>query len=392
MVKMSTKNNEIPTDLTKHAREVEILWENFRHNENRRVPITFICDEQIWLKISGHTFREFYTIPEIHLKAQLEGKLWFCNNIIGDMLPGPPERWYVAVQLWMEENEFFGCDVVYQEDEYAWGKPLPLGRDDLLHYIADIDPEERILQSSAFKMYQALRELSDGITFAERPMEIVHPGSSTHGIFTKAAEIRGIEQICSDFYEYPDFVEKFLYQVTEKTIDRIKAWHKLTTGFDLQVPFAEGFHFCDDSLQLISSEIYERFVLPCHERLYSAMTTGKRSIHLCGRSSQHYDTLRLKLNVISIDGPGTFVDHGYYLRELGPDFSFAAQTDHSVLAERSEVEIDNMLRGLLPPEAKIPGRFQITGYLMRGTPLHNVQICYQAARKDGIILNDVPIA
>lgn len=374
-----------PADLSQHAKEVQTLWAEYSRNENKRAPVTFACDEQVWLKVSGHTFREFYTLPEVHLKAQLEGKLWFCNNIIGDMQPGPPEQWHVGVQLWMEENEFFGCEVVYQENDYAWGKPVPIGREDLLHYLSDIDPEDSVRQSSSFRMYQALKELSQGTTFAGRPVEVTRPGGSTHGIFTKAAEIRGLERMCLDLYDAPDFAEKFLHLVTEKTIERIKAWHKLTTGTDLQLPLDGGFHFCDDSLQMLSAEAYEQFVLPCHEYLYSIMTRGRRGLHLCGRASQHFHALYHKLNVTMIDGPGPFVDHGRYLQEFGPDFAFQAQTDHSILARGSQDEIDCMIRQLLKPESKLPGRFQIMGFLTRETPLENMQVCYQAGRRHGVI-------
>jgi len=377
--------NDMGIDLSQHAREVAALWEAYENHENDRVPVTFTCDEQVWLKIAGHRFREFYTDPGVHLNTQLEGKLWFCSNVIGDIQPGPPERWQISIQLWMEENEFFGCEVQYQDDDYAWGKPLPLDKEHLLLHLSEIDPEECVRRSSAFKIYNALKELAEGMTFAERPVEIVPPGNSTHGIFTKAAEIRGLEQICLDLYDAPDFVEKLLQLVTDKTVDCIKAWHKLTSGLDLQLPSPVEFHFCDDSLQLISAEAYERFVLPCHERLYSAMTTGKRRMHLCGRSTQHYHPLRHKLNVTAIDGPGPFVDHARYLKELGPDFSLVAQTDHSVLANGTEAQIDDMVRGLLSKEAKVPGRFQIVGFLTRHTPLQNVKACYQAGKRHGII-------
>ena len=56
-----------------HKREVEALWSAYSRKENQRVPITFACDEQVWLKVSGHTFHEFYSIPEVHLKTQ-----FFC--------------------------------------------------------------------------------------------------------------------------------------------------------------------------------------------------------------------------------------------------------------------------------------------------------------------------
>ena len=366
-------------------REVNELWEAFGRRENSRVPITFACDEQLWLKVSGHTFREFYAKPEVHLKAQLEGKRWFCENVIGDAPPGLPERWTVGVQHWMEENEFFGCEVVYQEDDYAWGMPLPLERNDLLRHIARIDARERIRQGSTYRMWKALGSLAEDMRYLDRPVDVAPPGGGTHGIFTKAAEVRGLEQLCLDIVEAPEFVEEFLSLATEKTVERIKAWHALTRGNEPVLPYGTGFGLADDSLQMISSEAYERFVLPCHERLYSAMTTGSRSIHLCGRSTQHYEALRWKARVTHIDGPGPFVDHAHYLEAFGPEFSFAGQTDHSVLAHGSETEIDKMMRKVLTPGAKIPGRFQILGYVTRDTPLENVRACYQAGLRHGTV-------
>lgn len=363
--------------------EAAALWAAFGRGENRRVPVRFACDEQLWLKVSGHTFREFYTDPGVHLKTQLDGIRWFSRNVPGDM--PLPRQWDVAVQLWMAENAFFGCDVVYQEDDYAWAKPLPLSRDELLHYLGDLDPEERVRNGQAFRMYEALRDLADGMVFDGLPVNIVRPGGNTHGIFTKAAEIRGLEQICTDIYDAPDFVEKLLQVVTVKAIGRMKAWHRLVTGCELQIPSEAGFHFCDDSLQMISAETYERFVLPCHERLYSEMTRGRRRLHLCGRAAQHFETLRWKLNVTSIDGPGPFVDHGRYLETLGPDFRIDAQTDHSVLEKGSKTEIQAMMRQLLTPRARLPGRYQILGYVTRETPMSNVQACYQAGLEYGVI-------
>ncbi|MDO8587202.1 MAG: uroporphyrinogen decarboxylase family protein [Armatimonadota bacterium] len=364
---------------------MEQLWSDFRLGRNTRVPVTFACDEQVWLKVSGHTFREFYTDPGIHLKAQLEGRRWFCENVAGDMATGLPDQWVVSVQLWMEENEFLGCEVKYQENDYAWGLPLSLDREGLLDHLSNLDPDERARSGSAFKMYQALRELADGMEYAGRPVVIAPPGVSTHGVFTKAAEIRGLEAFCQDLYEAPDYASRLLDIVTEKTVGRIKAWQRLTQGTDIDLPSPDGFGCCDDSLALISAELYERAVLPAHERLFSMMTTGPRSIHLCGRASQHYETLVRKLGITHIDGPGPFVDHGHCLETLGPDLAFAAQTDNSVLAYGSEAEIDEMMRNLLTPAAKLPGRFQVVGFVTRDTALENVRACYEAGLRYGVI-------
>ncbi|MGQ9554563.1 MAG: hypothetical protein ACUVWR_10660 [Anaerolineae bacterium] len=362
------------------AQEVEQLWADYRQRENKRVPITFASDEQLWLKVSGHTFREFYCDPRVHLRAQLEGKLWFYENVPGDRTPGLPAQWDVGVQLWMEENEFFGCHVTYQEDDYAWGNPLPLDGQDLLLYITDLDAEEQVRRSSAYRMYQSLGELAEGFEFHDRPVRIVPPGMSTHGVFTKAAEIRGLERMCLDLKEDAIFARELLRLVTEKTIARMAAWRKLTGAEPLA---GEWCSFPDDSLQIISAPAYEQFVLPCHQRLYASTGKPKRGIHLCGWASQHYEVLHRKLGITNIDGPGPFVDHGYYLESLGPDFSFNAQTDHTVLEYGTPTEVKEMMRNLLKPQVKVPGRFNVVGFVARDTPLPNVYACYEAGRRYG---------
>lgn len=372
-------------DLGKHTAEVNELWSAFSRRENHRVPVWFASDEQFWLKHSGKTFREFYTNPETHLNVQLEAKSWAANHVFGDTIPGAPERWSVATQIWMEENEFYGAEVAYQEDDYAWAKPIPLGKEDLLKHIAELDPDVQVRKNSAFKMYNALKELSAGKTFQDRPVDIAAPGVITHGIFTKAAELRGLEQLCMDICEDPDWVDKYLTTFTDKTIARIQAYHKLIHGMELQLPMDDGYRIYDDSMQMISAEVYERFVLPHHRKLLSTLAKGERSIHLCGHSSQHYEILHDKLGIRSIDGPGVFVDHGKYLHEFGPEFSFVAQTDHTVLGSGTKQAVADMALKLLRPGAKIPGRFQIMGFIHKETRLANIELFYQLAKEHGRI-------
>ncbi|MFA5857755.1 MAG: uroporphyrinogen decarboxylase family protein [Elusimicrobiota bacterium] len=372
-------------DFEKHKNEVQELWEKYNRRENERVPIAFATDEQFWLKYAGKTFKEFYTNPKTHLEVQLETKNFVANNIIGDSVPGIPDRWGVSVQLWMEENEFYDAEVVYQENDYAWAKCLPLSKEDLLKHLADLDPEVQVKKNSAYKMYLSLCELAEGKMFLDKPINIAVPGGSTHGIFTKAAELRGLEQMCMDIYDDPEWVEKYLSLFTEKTIARIKAWHKIIRGTELQIPSNSRFHICDDSIQMISQDVYEQFVLPHHLKLYNSFNRSGRGMHLCGRSMQHYKTLHDKLGILCIDGPGVFADHGEYLKEFGGGFSFQAQTDHTVLGLGTAEQIEDMVKQLLRPETKIPGRFNIIGFIHKETRLENIELCYNLVRKYGII-------
>ncbi len=187
-----------------HNAAVRELWDDFDRSRNSRVPFTFACDEQVWLKVAGETFGRFYDDPRVHLDVQLRGKLWWAEHCVGDQAAGLPERWQVAPQWWMEENELAGCAVALQADDYAWGRPLELELADVPGHLRGIDAERRILAGRTWKLYAALSDLAAGRTFHGRAVEILPPGGSTHGIFTKAVEICGAERLCLAVAEEPD--------------------------------------------------------------------------------------------------------------------------------------------------------------------------------------------
>ena len=368
-----------------HNAAVQELWDDFARGRNSRVPFTFACDEQVWLKVTHETFGRFYSDPRTHLDVQLRGKLWWAENCVGDQAAGLPERWQIVPQWWMEENELAGCEAPIQADDYAWSRPLDAPLVDIPRILRDVDAEQGIRRGRAWALYAGLCDLAKGMTFRDRPVEIVPPGGTTHGVFTKAVEVCGAERLCLALVEEPRLAGEVLDEMTDLTIRRIRAWRRLTRPDSPEYPRAAGLHRCDDSPQLICAADYERHILPRHERLLSAMSTGPRSIHLCGRASQHYRPLHRRLGIGVIDGPGPFVDHAAYLAELGPSFRFTAQTDHVLLARGSPAEIEGMVRGMLTPGARVPGRFSVMGFITRDTLLENLRVCYDAALRWGRI-------
>ena len=79
------------------------------------------------------------------------------------------------------------------------------------------------------------------------------------------------------------------------------------------------------------------------------------------------------------------MDHGEFLEKLSPDFAFGAQTNHSVLGQGTPEQIETMMRGLLNPRTKVPGRFYLKGYVNWSTKLENVRLCYELGRRLGTI-------
>ena len=370
-----------PQAILDHNAAVTALWADYAQQANERVPIVIASDEALWLKLTGETFRRFYEDPRVQLNVQLEGTAWFADNIVHDRPMGPPpDAWTVAPRFWMDEAEFFGCEVEIQQDTYAWSRPLPDRKPDLLARLADIDPVARVQETSLWALHVAMKDLCAGLTWRGLPVNVAFPGGGTLGVLTVACHVRGAEAMCLDLAEDPDFAFEFLGLLTEKIIGRIAAWHQLLeTG--AQLP-GEAWGMCDDSLQFISADTYRRSVLPHHERIYSAMTTGLRTLHLCGHSAQHFRALYDLLGITVLDGPGPFVDHGAFLAEM-PKLSFNGQVDHTALLLGPPSAIDEMLRGVLTASAKQPGRLNLMGYVGPETPRSHLEAMYDAGKRHG---------
>jgi hypothetical protein len=376
--------NSAPTvDIAAHNRQVSELWEAFSRGENRRVPIAMATDEYLWLGLTGNSFAQFYTDPRVQLAVTLEGEAWFRDTVVHDRPMGPPDVWRVAPRFWMDEPECFGCNVLIQEDDFAWSEPLAGSKADLLAAIRDIDPRQAVLSSRLWRLYGEMKDLCEGLQFRDRPVEVVFPGGGTHGVFTVAGRVRGLEALCLDLAEDPDFAFELIGLIADKTVERIAAWHELArTGEKLPSP--GGWGMADDSLQVISATTFEKLVLPHHERVFSAMTTGPRHVHLCGYAQQHFPVLYEKLGVRSLDGPGTFVDHGALLAQM-PELTISAQSDHTVQLLGPVGDIEAMMARMLTSAAKQPGRYWITGFLFRETPPAHVEALYNAGVRLGAI-------
>ncbi len=129
--------------ISAHNSEVAELWEAFGKSENTRVPITFATDEFLWLKLTGNTFREFYTDSQIQMDVLLTGDAWFRDTVVHDRAMGPPaDAWTVVPRFWMDEPECFGCAVTIQENDFAWSRALDMSKAEILARLRDIDARE----------------------------------------------------------------------------------------------------------------------------------------------------------------------------------------------------------------------------------------------------------
>jgi len=369
-------------NVDEHNARVRALLSAYEAGTHERVPLALAFDEQFLLPRFGCSFAEYYGDASRQIEVQLRSQNWVRHRVLQDAEMGLPETWTVCPPSWMDENELCGAAIAVQEHHYAWGQPLPLGKAELLRHLGGLRVEERITQGTLFRQHQEMQRLTDGLEYLGQPVKVVElPIGSTHGIFTKAAELRGIEQLCIDLHEDPAFVHDLLATMCRITVERLRAWRRLC-GLSDALPPEHGWGLCDDSLTLISRGTYEAQVLPHHQWLYGTMTRGTRHIHLCGHVQHLFRVLREELQITIFDGPGTQVDIPQMIDDVGTDVVIQAQVSHAFLRSSPEVLRAAVAR-VLDDRAKRRVKMRLLGYATHGTPEAHLRTFYDAGLEYG---------
>ena len=198
---------------------------------------------------------------------------------------------------------------------------------------------------------------------------------------TVACNLFNAEFVCETMADEPERLHRLLDFITEATLQRMTAWRKRT---GIPVP-QDGFGFADDSIALISTEMYREHVLPYHCRLCDALgTPTPRSIHLCGDATRHFRTLRDELNVWTFD-TGFPVDFADLRRELGPTVRLQGGPHVHFLMRATPEEVREEVRRILQSGVLEGGFFVLRegNNLAPGTPLENTEALYHAGREFG---------
>lgn len=367
-------------DFDAHNAAVTALWAAYAQGLHERVPVTFMVDEQYRLPQYGCSYRDYYQSAERQVEVQLATEKVFRETVVHDREMGPPAVWTVTPQLWMAEREYFGATVRFQEQDYAWAEPLDLGKTALIERVRGIDPPTRVREESLYALYQGMRAAAEGREFQGRPVQ-VSLGIGTHGVFTIAAELRGLEQMCLDLLEDPPFAEEHLAAVTEALIGRMLAWNELLEA-GTTYPTENLWGGPEDSLQLLSARTCREQVLPHLRRLYDRMSRGPRLIHLCGKSHQHYRLLHEELGITVFDGPGIYVDPGWVREQCAGEIEINAQFNNALLVTGPAAALEQEIARVLTPAAKA-GKLNLVGYVPLGAKPEYLALAYEAAKQHG---------
>lgn len=376
-----------------HNREVREVWKTFAEGNPIRVPVIAGVSDRFFVlnpytNPSNISFEQYTKDPDLMFEMQAKFDHYRRFHVVGDHFMGYPEEeecgWLVNVDFQnYYEAAWFGANVCFPDNQVPYAKPI-LNEDNLgLLFEKGIPDPFSGLMGTIKNYYEHFQERME--TFILDGYPVAHIGGSlaiTDGPFTVACELVDPTELCILLYEDPDYVHQLMEYLTEATIQRIKAWRRYLGRPEI----AEDFGFADDSILLLSKEMYEEFVLPYHKKLRESLSNTKRpgGIHLCGDATRHFKKISEELNINSFD-TGFPVKHGELVRELGPDVRInggpKAELIRKGTREQILMESKRILEEVMPYTKKFVLREgnDIAPY----TPLENIQALYDAAKLYG---------
>ncbi len=377
-------------DFREHNRAVRELWDSYQKGTHTSVPmITGVSDRFYVLNPVTNpkniSFYEYSNDPDLMFDMQCAFSEYARFHIPGDHEMGIPEEgWNVNVDFQnYYEAAWYGCEVRFPDGEVPYAVPLLKDNNKNLLFEKGIPDPFGGFMAKAREYYDRFRErMKSAEILGQKITSLGAWFTGTDGPFTMACELRGADNVCIDLYEDPDYYHQLMEYLTESIIQRMKAWRKYTG----QPEITKAFGFADDSIMLLSEEMYREYVLPYHKKMAHALSTMEErgGVHLCGDATRHFKTLRDELKIYSFD-TGFPVDHKAVCEELGEEVTIQggprAQLIHQGTPEEIEAESKRILEAVKPVSRRFI--FRDGNDIPPYTPLKNIQALYDACLKYG---------
>ncbi len=377
-------------NFNKHNEEVKQVWDAYRQGKPVRVPMVLGMNPRMILLDKRYnrkkiTFKRYFENPDIMWDINLEFAYWTKFNLPRDEIMGLPKNGWVSNVHFQNcyDAAWFGAKIQYYDNQCP--DTIPMLNNDNKNLLFDKgipDTFNNEITKRNMDYYSYFKKKSQTFMFHNLPIVSITPaGLGTDGIFTAAANLRGATEICTDIYEDPEYVKKLLDYITSALIMRIKSWRKLM-NHDMKPPTLS---FADDSIQLISNQVYKEFVLPYHKRFFKELAgKGPHSIHLCGNTAHQFKTLVDELNIKTFD-TGFPIDFTKLRNELGDDVTIQGGPNIVILLTGTVEEVENETKRILQSGIMRGGKFMLRegNNLAPCTPSENVEAMYRTVKKYG---------
>lgn len=383
----------IDRDYEKHNEESKHVWEQYYKGDPIRMPMLLGVNPRVILlnrnnNPDGITYRQYFRDPEVMIKVYLEYLYYMRHSLYADHEMGlPKDGWEIYVDKQnVYEAGWLGAPIVYPDNSVPYCEPFLNDDNKGMLFKKGIPGLFDNFEARSLEIYEAMLIMQkNGYTFKGLPIKKVNYGSiGTDGPMTVACMIRGAENFCVDLIEDPVYASELLDFLTEAALFRIKGLKKYF-GFDV---INDSVGYADDSIALLSCEMYQEKIFPFHKKLYSSLVhdfeKSRNSIHLCGDATRHFKFLRDKLNVVTFD-TGFPVNFGKLTKELGSEITIKGGVKVEALMHNTPEEIEKETKRIIdevkPNTKKFV--FREANNLSPNTPIENVYAMYQAVCKFG---------
>ncbi len=199
--------------------------------------------------------------------------------------------------------------------------------------------------------------------------------TNINGPFQIAAQLRGIADICIDFYRNPQMVTKLLEFTTELSKTFVKA--QMDAGTDAIV-MGEAM----SSPNLISPTQFEQYVLPHVRDIIETEKAVPFFLHICGDSTPIIEKMvRTGARFLEVDTP---VDLAKIREKYGNKVGIRGNVSTTQLLNGTPNEVEESCRKSIKAAAKGGGFILGSGCeLPKNTPRRNLEAMVTAARKYG---------
>ena len=381
------KKNE-PTNDEKKA-----VWTAYWAGTPTRVPLMWGVNPRIILlnpvlNPEGYTYRQYFNEPRVTLVIQSRFQEYVATtlNRTCDSSTMLPETWSFSVDNQnIYDGAFFGGEVIFDEGQVPSVLPA-YTFDDLDAFLArDFSrPLENQWLKDRLEFHERLVREAENFTYLGRKGTVGSYGLGFDGPVTAVATLFGADGIAILAAE-PEKARRLLDKISDDALNRNRVLADRSGGWKK----TKWSWFADDSIQLISSEMYRELVLPVHARWYdanclSSTEDGRRSIHLCGDATRHFPVINKELGVTSFD-TGFPVDFGQLRQTLGPAVEIAGGPSIMILREGTPDSCAREARRILESGIMQGGRFTLRegNNLPPCVPMANLEAVYNTCREFG---------
>jgi len=380
---------KIPGDADKEG-----VWKAYGDKKPTRVPLRWNTNVRIILlnpelNPEGYTFEQYFRDPKVTLTIQSRHQEYVATTLskVCDFSSKLPDQWHFGVDTQNTyDGSYFGCRVVFDEGQCPSNVPCMSEADvdtflkrDFSRPLANPWIQEKL------KFHADLVKAAKDFTYLGRRGEVAPFGMGFDGPVTIAAVLMGAD-IFTLLGMEPEKAVAFMKKMIEAVLIRNKAVANLSGIWKK----GEWGGAADDSIQLISTAMYEDLILPLHEYWYSEISdttpaSRKRSIHLCGDVMRHLPILHEKLGVMSFD-TGFPVDHGALRKKLGPDVEISGGPHIALLRNGTPEACAKRAKEILQSGIMDGGRFilQEGNNLPPCCPLANLAAVYETCLEHGV--------